>query len=256
MLERCRSFAESRRRLKPDCGSEWIECGGAWAVFDGVGSPVTQSFGLGVFEEITPAILDQLEKFFHDRGALVHHEVSPLVGVEGLSLLCARGYHPIEVSSVLYRPVINEPAFNDSRIRVRFVGADEADTWCRVSTEGWASELPDLLDFMQEMGEIIAGRENGMNFLAEFDGVPGAAGTLIIHEGVALFGGSATIPSMRRQGLQAALLQARMRLAADRGCDLAMMVAAAGSGSQRNAERQGFRIAYTRNKWQLDSPTK
>ena len=33
------------------------------------------------------------------------------------------------------------------------------------------------------------------------------------------------------------------------GCDLAMMVAEAGSESQRNAERQGFRVAYTRVKW-------
>jgi hypothetical protein len=30
-----------------------------------------------------------------------------------------------------------------------------------------------------------------------------------------------------------------------------MMGAAPGSASQRNAERQGFRIAYTRIKWQL-----
>jgi len=29
-----------------------------------------------------------------------------------------------------------------------------------------------------------------------------------------------------------------------------MMCAAPGSASQRNAERQGFRIAYTRTKWQ------
>ena len=30
-----------------------------------------------------------------------------------------------------------------------------------------------------------------------------------------------------------------------------MMVAEAGSESQRNAGRKGFRIAYTRMKWQL-----
>jgi hypothetical protein len=30
-----------------------------------------------------------------------------------------------------------------------------------------------------------------------------------------------------------------------------MMVAQAGSGSQRNAERNGFRIACTRYKWRL-----
>jgi hypothetical protein len=33
------------------------------------------------------------------------------------------------------------------------------------------------------------------------------------------------------------------------GCDLAMMGAQPGSASQRNGERQGFRIAYTRIKW-------
>jgi hypothetical protein len=30
-----------------------------------------------------------------------------------------------------------------------------------------------------------------------------------------------------------------------------MMVAEAGSNSQRNAERKGFRVAYTRVKWGL-----
>jgi hypothetical protein len=34
-----------------------------------------------------------------------------------------------------------------------------------------------------------------------------------------------------------------------------MMVALPGSGSQRNAERQGFRTVYTRTKWQLREGT-
>lgn len=81
--------------------------------------------------------------------------------------------------------------------------------------------------------------------------MPAAAGVLCIHDGVALFGGSATVPELRRRGLQAALLRERMRYAIDHGCDLAMMVAEPGSDSQRNAERKGFQIAYTRTKWQL-----
>jgi GNAT superfamily N-acetyltransferase len=92
-----------------------------------------------------------------------------------------------------------------------------------------------------------------MCFLAEVDGRPGAAGVLCIHDEVALFGGSATIPELRRRGLQTALLHQRMRYAFDRGCDLAMMVALPGSDSQRNAERKGLRIAYTRTKWRLCS---
>ena len=55
--------------------------------------------------------------------------------------------------------------------------------------------------------------------------------------------------SRRRQGAQAALLEERLRFAADRGCDVAMMCALPGRASQRNAQRQGFRIAYTRIKW-------
>ena len=72
-----------------------------------------------------------------------------------------------------------------------------------------------------------------------------------MHDRVALLAGASTVPEGRRQGAQLALLDARLQTAVDAGCDLAMMVAAPGSASQRNAERQGFRIAYTRTKWQL-----
>jgi GNAT superfamily N-acetyltransferase len=80
------------------------------------------------------------------------------------------------------------------------------------------------------------------------------AGTLCIHEGVALLGGAATVPEMRRRGLQTALIAARMQYAFEHGCDLLMMVAEPGSNSQRNAERNGFRVAYTRPKWRLAHP--
>jgi GNAT superfamily N-acetyltransferase len=247
----CARFAEARRRLFPDSGAEWMECGGAYAVFDGVDSPVTQTFGLGVFAEVTPTVLDTIERFFAGHGAPVLHEVSPLAGVSALDLLCARGYRPIEISSVLYRPVARNPAPRASGIAVRIVGPGEAETWAQTSARGWVGDQPELAAFVLEFGKMNASREDLLCFLAEIDGQPGAAGALSIHEGVALFAGSATVPELRRRGLEAALLEARMQCAFERGCDLAMMVAEAGSGSQRNAERQGFRIAYTRTKWRL-----
>ena len=48
-----------------------------------------------------------------------------------------------------------------------------------------------------------------------------------------------------------ALLEWRLAYAAAAGCDVATMGALPGSASQRNAEREGFRIAYTRTKWRL-----
>jgi GNAT superfamily N-acetyltransferase len=232
-----------------------MECSGAWAVFDGVGSPVTQTFGLGLFEELTAGTLDTIERFFlHrglDRGAEVLHEVSPLVGVAALDLLCARQYRPIEISNVMYRAVERPAAQEHGGARVRVTGPEEARMWGDISAQAWTHEHPELVDFFEQHARISSVRENGPCFLAELEGQPGATGSLCIHDGVALFAGAATIPQMRRRGLQAALLQERMRYAFEHGCDLAMMVAEAGSESQRNAERKGFQIAYTRIKWRL-----
>ena len=247
----CVQFAEARRRLFPDSGAEWIECAGAYAVFDRIDSPVTQTFGLGIFEELSAASLDVIERFFLERGAQVQHEVSPLVGVAALDLLCARHYRPIEISNVMYRPIEKPAAQDRGKNRVLVIGPEEAHIWATVSAKAWSHEHPELLDFVLQTAAISSAREESPCFLAELEGQPGAAGSLCLHNGVALFAGAATIPQMRRRGLQAALLQERMNYAFDHGCDLAMMVAEAGSDSQRNAERKGFRIAYTRMKWRL-----
>ncbi len=250
----CVRFAESRLRLFPASGAGWMECAGAYAVFDGVDSPVTQSFGLGIFEDLSAAALEEIERFFFARGAPAVHEVSPLAGVSVLDLLCTRSYRPVEISNVLYRSVEKPGAADHPGIEVRVIRAEESQLWAGVSARGWAHEHHEFLDFLQEIGVIATAREGSLCFLAEIGGVPGAAAALSIHDGVALFAGSATIPELRRRGLQSALLEERMRYAVDHGCDLAMMVAGAGTDSQRNAERQGFRIAYTRTKWRLPRP--
>jgi GNAT superfamily N-acetyltransferase len=251
----CVSFAEAQRELDPESGAEWIECAGALAVFNGVDSPVTQSFGLGLFEALNAASLDRLERFFFDRSTAAVHEVSPLAGVAAMDLLCARKYKPVEISSVLYRSVERPVDESPGNVTARAIAERERDLWADISARGWSSEYPEMLDKIRGFGAIAAARKDSPCFLAEIDGEPGAAGVLGIHEGVALFGGSATVPELRRRGLQSALLHERMRYAYEHGCDLAMMVAAAGSESQRNAERKGFRIAYTRTKWQLNEYT-
>jgi hypothetical protein len=247
----CSQFAAVRRRVVPASGSTWTRCAGTTLVFDGIGAPTTQTFGLGLFEQPTANALAEMEDFFFSRGADVMHEVSPMAGVATLDLLCARNYRAIEVSSVLYRPV-DQPADNHpANIRARIVSAEEAELWGSISARGWTHDHPELTEFVAQMGALCAARDQSPCFLAEVDGQPGAAGVLSIHEGVALFGGSSTVPELRRRGLQTALLQARMQYAFQQKCDLAMMVAEPGSNSQRNAERQGFRVAYTRLKWRL-----
>ncbi len=248
----CAQFAAARRRVLPESDSEWMRHAGAYVVFDGVTSPVTQTFGLGIFEELSGEALDVIEGFYRHRGAPVHHEVCPLAGVGVIHLLCERGYRPIEISSVLYRLVEEPDSPNNPGLDVRVTGPDEAELWAEVNARGWTHEHPELVDFVRQFGSIGAVREGSVLFLGWMDGQAGAAGALSIHKGVALFAGAATLPELRRRGLQTALLRARMRYAMECGCDLAMMVAEAGSRSQRNAERLGFRVAYTRTKWKLE----
>ncbi len=119
--------------------------------------------------------------------------------------------------------------------------------WADTAFEGW-SEFAEVADFLRELGQVSA-HSDSLSFLAELDGKPIATGSLIIAGDVALLAGASTVPAARRQGAQLALLEGRLRYAAAQGCTVGMMVAQPGSGSQRNAERHGFRIAYTRTKW-------
>ncbi len=248
-------FVEARAATSPEVGAQWIEVAGAYAMFDGAGSPLTQTFGLGIHQPVTAEEMQTLEDFFRQRGADVFHEVSPLADAGALALLNERGYFPMEFTSILYRPLHDgrqlSGRINDD-IKVRLIGENEAERelWAETAVRGWSSDIS-INDSIFSLFRIGARKENAPCFLAELDGQPIATGSLSIHDGVALLAGASTVPEGRRQGAQLALLEARLRYAVGQGCDLAMMGALPGSGSQRNAERQGFRIAYTRIKWQL-----
>ena len=245
-------FVEARARAFPDRGATWTEVAGAYAMFDGVGSPLTQTFGLGVFQPVTADDMQAIEDFFRSRRADVFHEVSPLADATVFALFNERGYRPVEFSNVLFRPIsadLRLDASINERVRVGVTGKDEVKLWADTAFEGW-SEFTEVAEFLKELGQVSAVSDS-LSFIAELDGKPIATGSLIIADDVALLAGASTVPTARRQGAQLALLEGRLRYAAAHGCTIAMMVAQPGSGSQRNAERHGFRIAYTRTKWGL-----
>jgi len=249
---------EARSRWSPEGGAEWREIAGTYAMFDGPASPITQTFGLGLFAEPTGVDLDRLENFFQERGAPVSHEVSPLAGLSVADFLSRRGYRPVEFTSVMYQPLRAVPdsaCATNPRLGARLMQPGEEELWSEISARGWAAEHPELQEMLFSFGRLIAACQGSLAFFAHLDGEPVAAGVLWRHAGVALFGGACTIPEARKQGAQRALLEARMSVARSSGCDLAMMCAQPGSASQRNAERQGFRIAYTRIKWRLANPS-
>jgi GNAT superfamily N-acetyltransferase len=220
-------------------------------MFDGVGSPLTQTFGLGVLEPVTASTLDVLEEFFISRGSDVFHEVSPLADPTALSLLPERGYRPCEFTSILFQPLPSSSvvAPPGATVVARQARPEEYETWARTAVAGW-SEFGWLREFMSSFTAIAGDTQDSYRFLAVEGDAPIAPGSLAVHGPVGLLAGASTIPEARGRGAQRALLATRLEFAASLGCTLAMMGAAPGSRSQRNAERSGFRIAYTRIKWE------
>jgi hypothetical protein len=246
------AFVDARARMAPAHGATWIAVDGVRAMFDGVGSPLTQTFGLGLDVPVSAHTLTALERFFADRDAAVDHEVSPLAEGEVLPLLTARGYAPIELTDVLCRPLTADDALEfPTSFAVSPIAASEGTAWADAAADGW-SDTPEVVPFVRDLGAVYPVTA-GATCYAAFDGTTIAgAGVLAMHQGTALLAGASTRPAWRQRGAQTALLAVRLRDARRQGGDLAMICARPGSASHRNAQRRGFRVAYTRIKWHLD----
>ena len=253
-LERAEALAsaaciESRRALQPDVGSAWISVAGAYAMYDGASSPLTQTFGIGLYSPFLAGEFEQVEEFFSARGAATSHEVCSFAAHDTQCVLSERNYSPMEASVVLIRGTADSPRQEHSGFAVRAIEPADAGTWSQTAAAGWANEMPELTSFLEELGAVVSRARGVTCFLAEENGEPVAAATLNIHNGVALFAGAATIPEARRRGAQSQLLRSRLAFAEASGVDTAMIVTQPGSLSQRNAERQGFVPVYSRTKW-------
>jgi len=250
-------FARAWSLLNSFTGEPFISVAGGHCGFGGVDSPLTQAFGLGLNGPVTEDDMSKMEEFYSGHGAPVNIETCPLADISLLTLLNARGYHPIEYSNVLVRELSDADstayAESGSDVRVRSPKGDEIETYSLVVIKSFIEDAeisPSLLNVFVSCFEAKATQF----FLAEIDGTPVGGGMMSIHHGVASFGGAGTLRSFRNRGVQKALLLARLAKAAKEGCDLAMVATMPGSGSQRNVERQGFRVAYTRTKFMRGLP--
>jgi GNAT acetyltransferase-like protein len=250
-------FVETRARVSPETGACWTEIAGAYVMFDGPASPITQTFGLGLFQMPSSEEMNAIERYFFDRGAPANHEVSPLADPALLTLLNERRYRPIELSDVMFLPLSERPPADAAPVdglEVRVASATELDVWADTAARGWAG-VTEFSSLIHDLMRVSAERRTFAPFLALLDGRPIATGGLVIHEGVALMAGASTVPEFRHQGAQRSLYEERLHHAVRAGCDLAMVCTEPGSASQRNAVRNGFRVAYTRIKWSRGAPS-
>ncbi len=245
-------FARAWARLNSFTGEVFLPVAGGHAGFGGIDSPLTQAFGLGLNGPVTEADMAGMEEFYRAHDAPVNIETCPLADPSLLKLLNERGYRPIEYSNVFVRELTDGDAQSwpdpESNVCVRRPAEDEAESYSLLVMKSFFEDADIPPGFLNVFVSCFYA-ERAYFFQADVDGVPAGGGMMSIHQGVASLGGTGTLPEFRNRGVQKALLLARLAVATESGCDLAMVAANPGSGSQRNVERLGFRVVYTRTKF-------
>jgi ribosomal protein S18 acetylase RimI-like enzyme len=96
------------------------------------------------------------------------------------------------------------------------------------------------------------GRVQGWRlYVAYVDDTPAGAAVLTLDDGIGYLANASTLPAFRRRGVQNALIAHRLADAAAHGCELIASGTDFGSQSQRNLERAGLQITYTKAVWRL-----
>lgn len=242
-------FARAHARLHPAAGATSMPVAGGHAIFAGIESPVTQVIGLGLEGTVADFELQRMEEFLRNRGAPVNLELCPLADASLLEALTARGYRLVEHSNVLIRPLNPDDCETSpsSDVQVREIAGDEIDLWAGIVAKGFFEDQDVPPAVLQDL-ETFFNMSTSTCFIAGVDERPAGGGVVATHKGVASLFGHSTLPAFRNRGVQTAIIRPSLAVAAKTGCDLAMACTLPGSTSQRNLERHGFSVAYTRSR--------
>ena len=221
-----------------------MEVAGGLAVFAGAESPLTCATGLGLYGPVPKTEIDRMETFFRARGARPAIDLCPLADPGLIELLGDRGYRPTEFNNVLVKPLLG--AAIPPPLRSREIATGESELWCRVVGQGFF-EHGELTAEEMDVGRAIVSMPEARCFLAiSENGEAAGGGALTFRDGLATLFADSVVESCRRRGLHRDLILARLAVARARGCDLATASVAPGNASQRNYERAGFEVAYTK----------
>lgn len=234
-----------------------LEIAGGVACYGGPGAWANQAMGLGLSGPVSEGELDELTAFFESRGAEPRIELCSHADPSLVDGLASKGFTLKEFENVLAR---------------RLTGDDELESLRRDLPESLRLERVDLSDerAVDELGEaamsgFVAAGSSPAESWTESNRlqalVPGSASWVVRDsEGWAVAGssmeaqpdgagslfGTSVRPAHRRQGVQTRLIVERLIHARDVGSPVVTIHSSPHVGTQRNASRLGFRLAYTK----------
>lgn len=217
---------------------------GGWAIDFGPGSPLSQVLFAGMDGEVEEREFADVEGAFFARDVAAAISLCPYADPSLVRILGKRGYRISHFEHTMLRELSGD-ALEQPAPHVRL--AAKAD-WPACTDVVCGAFFPDgdAPASVRGLFELLYDAEGAAVFLATRGGVVAACGGATIAGEVAVLAGDGTLKGFRGTGLQNALIRARCEYARRQGCELAMSSTVPGSTSQRNYERQGFRVAYTK----------
>lgn len=239
-----RAFARST--AKTESAAAVLEVGGGCAVFTGPNLFSNRAFALGLTKELSASELDEIESFYDERGYRTDIEVASMADPGLLELLAERGYRLRRFRNIYARrlPPAEVAVAVSTGIGVDPVGLD-GSVWSSILIDGFGYEQAEAIERVTAWNRALLRVDGLTAFVATVQGEPAGSASVLVRDGIAVLGGAATLPRLRRLGVQAALIEVRLRHGADLGCDLAVVTADPGGISARNCERAGFDLVCT-----------
>jgi ribosomal protein S18 acetylase RimI-like enzyme len=241
-------YARVFQKTRPAIGAAEEEICGGHMIFAGLGSPIGRATGLGLDRPFMAEDVDRLEQFYRSHEAPSQVDLCPLHEPAVFEMFKQRGYGIAELNNVLYRRLEPDEKFPAAPpgCEIRRGLREEAEALSAIVEraffpEGAPEAFTGLIAPLYQMAGAVT-------FLASVEGKTAACGAGLVIPEHRIFAvcGAGTMAEFRGRGLQTALLRARLAAAVEAGCEYAVVVTQGGTISQRNCERLGFRVAYSK----------
>jgi GNAT superfamily N-acetyltransferase len=242
------AFADGMAVQLPNSTASWMSVAGGRAIFTGSDFFTNRAIAMGLRGPVSRGDIEHVETFYAERGVPSEIEIASLADRSLIRLLSQLGYQLIRFRNIYVQRLSPhsttgmETHTRSPLIEVHQVDASTASAWSQTLQDGFEYTTTADRKRIDIWNQMLLSLPGLTALIAVLDGKPVGSASVLVVGSTAMLGGAATLPVFRRQGVQRALIEARLAVATQAGCELAVVTADPGSSSGRNAERTGFQL--------------